>query len=332
MILVTGATGHLGNVLVRKLLSRGERVRALVLPDDSCISLAGLDVERVSGNVLAPPALERALAGVEIVYHLAGIISILPGAESLMQRVNVEGVRNVAQAALQAGVRRMVQVSSVHAFRRPAQRRMVDETEPLAVAGTAAGAYDRTKAEGTQAILEVVQEGLDAVVVCPTGIIGPHDYLRSEMGQTISEYRRKRLHLLVAGAYDFVDVRDVVQGVLAAGAQGRSGELYILSGTHITLPKLHDLVQALAGIHSPKLVLPFNLALAGARLAELGYQLTQLTPRFTSYALCTVHDSALFSRAKAERELGYHPRTLRETLADTITWQGAQGLRSGNRK
>ncbi|MEA3308503.1 MAG: NAD-dependent epimerase/dehydratase family protein [Chloroflexota bacterium] len=323
MILVTGATGHLGNVLVRKLLARGERVRALVLPNDYCVSLVGLDVERVSGNVLVPSTLERALIGVQTVYHLAGIISILPGAAGLMQRVNVEGVRNVAQAALQAGVERMVHVSSVHAFHRPAQSRLVDETEPLALEG-AAGAYDHTKAAGTQSLLEVVAEGLDAVVVCPTGIIGPRDYLHSEMGQTILEYTRNRLHVLVTGAYDFVDVRDVVQGVLAAGAQGHAGELYILSGTHIALPKLHDLVQELAGIHSPKLVLPFGLASAGARLAEVFYQLTQITPRFTSYALRTVHDNALFSRAKAERELGYHPRSLRETLLDTIAWQGAR--------
>ena len=319
MILVTGATGHLGNVLVRKLLAAGELVRVLVLPDDPGLSLAGLNVEWVTGNVLSPPTLRRALRGVDRVYHLAGIISILPGKAELMRRVNVEGVYNVAQAALQAGVRRMVHVSSVHAFHRPTAVRAVDESEPLALDG-AAGAYDQTKAEGTEAVLEVAQAGLDAVIVCPTGIIGPGDYLRSEMGQTILEYTHERLHFLVAGAYDFVDVRDVAQGVRAAGAKGEAGELYILSGTHVELPQLHDLVQELAEVHSPQLVLPFSLAAVGARLAELWYKFFRLTPRFTSYSLRTVQDNAFFSRAKAERELGYQPRPLRETLADTIAW------------
>jgi dihydroflavonol-4-reductase len=231
LILVTGATGHVGNVLVRELLARRNNVRALILPGEKRESIEELPIEKVEGNVLDPASLERAMQGVEIVYHLAGIISIVPGAEARMRKVNVEGVRNVARAALTAGVRRMVHVSSIHAFKRLPLGSIVDEEAPLAP-DSPAGAYDRTKAEGTLALLEVVRDGLDAVIACPTGIIGPHDYLRSEMGQTILSYTRKKLHFLVDGAYDFVDVRDVAHGLILTCEKGRRGELYILSGSN----------------------------------------------------------------------------------------------------
>jgi dihydroflavonol-4-reductase len=319
VILVTGATGHLGNVLTRELLSRGERVRALVLPGEDAASIRGLDVERVTGNVLDPATLDRALVGVEMVYHLAGIISILPGDEQRMRRVNVEGVRNVAHAALKAGVRRLVHTSSIHAFQRVPHGVTVDETIPFAPASPA-GAYDRTKAEGTLAVLQAVEQGLDGVIACPTGVIGPYDYLSSEMGQTILDFTRKKLHLLVDGAYDFVDVRDVARGLTLAGEKGRRGEAYILAGAHIKLVQIRKIVQELVGIRFPALIVPFGLAGFVARCMERFYRLTKSTPRFTSYALRTLRDNSRFSCAKAQRQLGYRPRPLRKSLADTIAW------------
>ena len=323
MILVTGGTGHVGNVLIRTLLARGEEVRALVLPDDPCVSLDGLDVTRVEGNVLDPASLRRAMTEVAVVYHLAGIISILPGREALMQRVNVEGAGNVAQAALASGVRRMVHVSSIHAFRRAPHGITVDETHPFAT-DRPAGSYDRTKAEGMLRVLAAVEQGLDAVIVCPTGIIGPHDYLGSEMGQVVAGYARRRVHFLVEGAYDFVDVRDVAQGLILAGERGRTGEAYILTGTHVTLPEIKALTQEIVGVHSSHIVVPLSLAKWAARFTEFFYRLTHTTPQFTTYSLETVEDNAIFSCAKAEAALGYRSRPLRETLRDLLRWQRAQ--------
>jgi dihydroflavonol-4-reductase len=320
MILVTGGTGHVGNVLIRRLLERGEQVRTLVLPGDPCVAFEGLDVECVAGDVLDPTSLRRALEGVDVVYHLAGIVSIMPDKGDLMRQVNVEGVRNVAQLALEAGVDRMVHVSSIHAFKRMPQGVLVDEKTPLALESPPKS-YDRTKAEGTLAVLQTVRQGLDAVVLCPTGIIGPYDYLGSEMGQTIVDFARRRWHLLVEGAYDFVDVRDVVDGLLAAQTWGRSGELYILSGALVALTRLREIVQELAGIHTPRTVVPFGLAKSVVRLAEVFYRWAGLTPRFTQYSLRTVQDNAYFSHTKATRELNYRPRSLRQTVADVLAWR-----------
>ncbi len=320
MILVTGATGHLGNVLVRKLLNRGERVRALVLPGESLHALNGLMVEVVVGNILDRELVDRAVQGVNTVYHLAGIISILPGSDEIMKKVNVSGVLNVAEASLKAGVKRLVHVSSIHAFRREPHGITIDENTPLAP-DSDAGAYDRTKAEGALAVLDLVDRGLDAVIACPTGIIGPHDYQKSEMGNAVVNFAAKKLHFLVKGAFDFVDVRDVAEGLILAAEKGRAGETYILSGTRVTLEQIWQIAQTTAGSHSPRIVLPFKLALFFSSFLQHFYRLAKVTPRFTSYSLQTVADNSTFSCAKASKELAYKARPLRESMVDFLSWR-----------
>lgn len=324
MILVTGATGHLGNVLVRTLCARGESVRALVLPDDCCASIEGLDVECAEGNVLDPASLERAMMDVDFVYHLAGIVSIVPDHKDVMWRVNVEGVHNVAQAALRTGVQRLVHVSSIHAFKTMPQGTIVDETTPLAL-NARRDCYNRTKAEGTLRVLNAVQQGLDAVIACPTGIIGPHDYLHSEMGALVCDFARRRVHVLIDGGYDFVDVRDVVGGLTRAAEHGERGELYILSGFNTPLTQIRRIVQELADVRTPALIVPFSLAKLAAQLMERVYRWTGSIPRFTPYSLETVRENVVFSHEKATRTFGYYPRPLRETLKDVLAWRRRQG-------
>ncbi len=319
MNLVTGAAGHVGNVLIRELLARGEQVRAMILPGEDCSSLEGLDVEIVEANVLDPQRLCEVMQGIDCVFHLAGIISILPGAEQLMRQVNVEGVRNVAEAALKTGVKRLIHTSSIHAFMRMPHGMVVDETTPV-VPESASGAYDRTKAEGTLEVLNVVQRGLDAVIVCPTGIIGPYDYRFSEMGQTILGFARDKLVLLVDGAYDFIDVRDVASGLISAREHGRTGELYILSGTRVLVREIRQIVRELVDNRAPAIVLPFFVAEFAARFLEPFYRITRRVPKFTRYSLQTIRDNSVFSQEKARLELGHHPRSVRDSITDTLAW------------
>jgi dihydroflavonol-4-reductase len=322
MNLVTGATGHVGNVLVRQLLARGVRVRALVLPDETLNPIAALDVEQVEGDVLNPASLIDAMTGVDVVYHVAGIVTILPGAEALMRRVNVAGPRNVAAAALKSGVRRLVHVSSIHALQRGDYHSIIDESRPLALKN-AAGVYDQSKAQGTQAVLDAVKQGLNAVITYPTGILGPHDYRRSAMGKAVASFAKEHFHMLVQGAFDFVDVRDVARGLILAGEHGRCGEGYILSGTHLSIPALKTAVQDVAGVASGHIVLPWRLAMAFARIMQHVYRLTLTTPVFTPYSLKTLQDGARCVYTKAERELGYTIHPIRQTLRDTLAWSRA---------
>lgn len=320
MILVTGATGHLGNVLVRELTARGEKVRILVLPNESLRSLTGVLVEVITGDILDREVLRIAMRGVKKVFHLAGVIAIRPGYEDIMQRVNVEGTRNVTQAALEAGIEKLVHVSSIHAFRREPHGIFINENTPLAL-DSPAGSYDRTKAEGTKVVLDAVKQGLAAVVVCPTGIIGPHDYLRSEMGQTLASFAGRKTNFLVEGAFDFVDVHDVALGLILAGEKGRIGEIYILSGTQVTLKQLCEITQEAAVTRSSLITVPIRFALLVAHFIEHLYLVFKKHTRYTVYSLQTVIDNSAFSSQKAKQELGYSSRPLRESVENFLHWR-----------
>jgi dihydroflavonol-4-reductase len=318
MIIVTGATGHIGNVLVRKLLQRGERVRALLLPGESPAPLRGLPVETVEGDVLDLSSMFKVFDGVQGVFHLAGLISIMPGEDPLLRRVNVEGTRNVLQAALQAGVQRLVYTSSIHAIQRLEQGQ-IDESLPFDP-GNPYGEYDRSKAEATLEVKRAADEGLQAVIACPTGVIGPYDYRGSMMGSVIRTAAERHPTLYVDGAYDFVDVRDVADGLIAAAEKGRPGESYILSGHRISVRYLLETVREVTGAHFFQLKIPFDLARFVARFTPLYYRLAHATPRFTSYSLAVLRSNANISHAKATRELGYRPRSMYQSISDTVHW------------
>ncbi|MDW7739538.1 MAG: NAD-dependent epimerase/dehydratase family protein [Bacillota bacterium] len=339
MILITGATGHLGNVLVRELINSGEKVRVFVLPGEPLKALEGMLVEVVVGNILDCNALKQAMQGIDQVYHLAGVIAIRPGMEEMMQQVNVEGARNVAEVALECGVKRLVHVSSVHAFRREPHGITIDEKTPLAI-DSPNGSYDRTKAEGTMAVLDAVQKGLNAVIVCPTGIIGSHDYADSEMGRALLSFADRRVNLLIDGAFDFVDVHDVARGLILACAKGRCGEIYILSGQQETIESLHDMTRKAQGEKAYKVKVPVKLAIVAVSIIQYFTQWLKIRSHYTVYSLQTVIDNSVFSSQKAWNELGYRPRPLSEAIADFLVWSSSKKravqeslkLRSGKKR
>ena len=319
MNLVTGGAGHLGNVLVRELLARGERVRVLVLPGEDTRSLEGVDVERVDGDILDRESLARAMEGVDVVFHLAALVSITEEKSYLLQEVNVEGTRNVIEMIQKMGVPKLIYTSSIHALERPPMG--VSITEQLAFdPDNPAGPYDRTKAQASLLVQEATKRGLDARIVCPTGVVGPFDFRRSEMGELILSWMQKRVNVLVKGGFNFVDVRDVAQGEILARDNGKAGETYILGGERIELTALHKLVQKVLGRKTPPITFPLPIAMLITPIAELYYKITKTRPRFTRYSLATVDSNSDISSAKAETELGYNPRNLTQSMADTVRW------------
>ncbi len=318
-ILVTGGTGHIGNVLIRELAASGKPVRALVLPGEDRSILEGVPVEWVEGNVLSPESLVPAFAGVDTVYHLAGIISIMPGLNPMMRRVNVEGTKNVLAAARAAGVRKLVYTSSIHAFQHAPHGVVVDEALPFDPEH-ALGAYDCSKAEASLAVLKAAHEGLDAVIVAPTGVIGPDDFRISEMGALIRSWIKPSPSFLIDGRYDFVDVRDVVKGEMLAAEKGRRGEVYILSGEQIHLVQMMCTVKQALNLPVRVLTIPLRWAKFFAKFAVMYYRMSRERPRFTPYSIETVRCNSVISHAKAERELGYHPRALALSLQETADW------------
>ncbi|HSB02599.1 MAG TPA: SDR family oxidoreductase [Anaerolineales bacterium] len=318
MWLVTGATGHIGNVLVRELLRRGEKVRVLVLPNEGRAPLAGLDIETVEGDVLNVDSLFEAMRGIKGVFHLAGIISIMPGADELVRRVNIEGTQNILHVAKEMNVDRLVYTSSIHAIKR-LEEGIIDETLPYDPENPY-GEYDRAKAEATLAVERAAHAGLEAVIVCPTGVIGPYDFRGSLMGNVIRTAAEKKPTLYVDGAYDFVDVRDVVNGLIAAAEKGRCGESYILSGQRISVRYLLETVREITGKHFFKMKVPFDLAVFAALFTPMYYGFAKTSPRFTPYSLEVLRSNSNISHAKATDELGYQPRPLYESIRDAVKW------------
>ncbi len=321
LVTVTGASGHLGGNLVRTLLERGDRVRVLIRGDTQ--ALDGLDVERFKGDVLEPGSLRSAFAGSDAVYHLAAMISITGDRGGAVSAVNVQGAYNAARAALDTGVRRFVHCSSIHAYRLRSPS-VIDESSARSE-GPDVPAYDASKWRGEQQVQRCVADGLDAVIVNPTGILGPYDFRPSRMGRLLLDLHRRKLPTVVTGGFDWIDVRDVVAGLLAAEERGKRGHNYLLSGHWHTLRELADQAERITGVRAPRITAPLWLARLGVPFAKGAGWLTKREPLFTNEALEAVNAPGRVSNEKARRELELAaPRALHETLRDTYAWFGAE--------
>ncbi len=319
---VTGASGFLGGVLIRKLLAAGRQVRAV----DLCRGpgLDGLGVEWVPADVLDPSQLEAALRRAEVVYHLAAVISVTGDPTGRVWTTNVDGVRNVAEAALSAGVRRLIHCSSVHAFDLEAVEE-VTETSPRP---TAAGlpVYDRSKAAGEEALRNVIASGLDAVIVNPSAVIGPYDFASSRMGRVFLALFRRRLPALVDGGFDWVDVRDVASSMLTVETRGRIGENYLLPGHHLSLPELAAVAETVSNVRKPAFTVPMWFARVWNPLADSVSRHTGNPLWYTTESLHALRFAPTVSGAKAAAELGHRPRPIVDTVGDIHTWFIDQGL------
>lgn len=330
---VTGGSGRLGNVLVRTILESGRfRPRVLVHPAEaSPRSLAGLDVELLRGDVRDAAAAAALVDGAEVVFHLAARIDLGPDRDRAVWSINFEGTRAVAEACRARGTR-LVHCSSHHALERRPLAEPLDEDRPLALAEPCP--YHRAKAHAERLVRSLLRQGLDAVVVSPGSMIGPHDYEPSMMGQAMLDLYHGRLPLLVDAVSDYVDARDVAAAVVAAAERGRRGERYLLTGEVLDMRRYGALVAEATGRPVPRVCLPLwagwallPAATIHARLAGTG---TALTPGMLRAAV----SNDVVSHERAARELGFAPRPVGEAIRgsfewfDEMGWLGAGGARA----
>lgn len=328
-VLVTGGSGHLGNNVVRALLARGHKVRVLVRSESG--SLEGLDVERVRGDILERGSLDAAFVGVEVVYHFAATVSIDPADGARATRTNTLGPRHVADACLAHGVRRLVHASSVHALTPGGSNGATDERcAPNLDPG--APAYDRSKAAGEAEIRAAIARGLDAVIVNPTGVMGPHDYIPHLAGRALIDMYLGTLPMNVAGGFNWVDARDVALGAIAAEARGRTGENYLLSGHWAPMPDVAAMMESATGRRGPRLVSPLWLAKLGLPFIGAYAKLTGSQPLYTTPSLRALTEHRECDNAKARAELGFAPRPLGTTIADTFAFYAQAGLLERGKK
>lgn len=323
LVAVTGASGHIGANLCRLLLAEGHRVRALYRRDRAAIE--GLPLEFVQGDVLNPDDVRRLVEGVEVVFHLAAIIELAGDPKGIMFRTNAEGPRIVAEACLQAGVRRMVYVSSIHAHDpRPLDQ---PQTEENPYAGPESYAYDRSKAAGERAVLAVAEKGLDVIILNPTGVIGPYDFKHSYKIRLLKDLYEGRMPALTTGGFDWVDVRDVAQAALSAATRPGKGGKYLIGGAFHTLAELAQFGAAATGLRPPRFSAPIWMGRLAVPFARLFARLSGKAPLFTHAALDAVEfANRQVSWAKAARELHYRPRPIAESVRDTYAWMFEAGI------
>lgn len=318
--IITGANGHLGSTLIRMLAPLKTEIYGLILPTDDC---EGTDtVHYIRGDVRdissLCPLFEHAEDQEIYVIHTAGIIDISEKGSSLIYDVNINGTKNMLTLARKYGAKRFLYVSSVHAIPEKDNYAVISEAEgfsPEAVIGV----YAQTKAAATQAVLDAGKQGLDVVVVHPSGIIGPNDPSGNYLVQMITDYLRGVLPACVKGGYDFVDVRDVARGCLQALNRGSSGNCYILSNRHYEIRDVLDMARSESSGRK-LVVLPMWMARAFAPVMQWYAKIKNQRPLYTTYSLYTLRSNDRFSHDKATSELGYMPRDLRETIRDTVLW------------
>lgn len=322
--IITGANGFLGNNIIRKLLESDEcEVRALILPEDKTKSLEGLNCKIYKGDVTKKETLNEIFEikePVELyVIHCAAIVYIKTKNNPKVYDVNVNGTKNIIQKVLEKNAK-LIYVSSVHAITEKPNNEIITEIKEFN-REKVKGQYAKTKAEIASYVLEMVEkENLNACIVHPSGLIGPNDYSNTHLTQLIIDFAKGRLKACVKGGYDFVDVRDVTDGIISACTKGKKGECYILSNRYITIKELLDTVSEVRQTKKIKTILPMWLAKLTAPLSEIYYGILKQPPLYTKYSLYTLNSNSNFSKEKAIKELDYKNRELKETITDTITW------------
>jgi nucleoside-diphosphate-sugar epimerase len=322
-VFVTGSTGFIGTALVNELVRRGHAVHALVRAASNTDGLTNQHISMVRGDILDPESLVRGLRGCTQVYHLAAYAKNWARDPSTFFLQNVEGTRNVFQAAREAGVRRMVFTSTIVVFGPTPPGLVADESMPRMTQDYCTE-YEESKTLAEQEVLKLASTGLPVVIVNPTRVYGPG---KSTEGNSVSlmldRYQRGKFPFLLNKGKDvgnYVLVDDLVQGHILAMENGRLGERYILGGENISLKGLLDMVDKETGQRHRQIHLPPRLALLYSALEQKKAEWFGLYPQVTPGWVRTFLQDWAYCSAKAERELGYQITPLREGIRKTLDW------------
>lgn len=318
--LVTGATGFVGSAVARILLERGHRLRLLVRQTSDRSNVSGLPVEFVVGDLADPQSMEKALEGVTYLFHVAADYRLWVPDPDVMMKANVEGTRILMQAAMKAGVKRVVYCSSVAALATARDGIPATESSPV-TEDQIVGVYKRSKYRAEQEVLRLVrEEGLPAVIVNPSTPVGPRDIKPTPTGQMILDCATGRMPAYVETGLNIVHVDDVAEGHVLAFERGVVGEKYILGGENLMLGELFRMVAEIVHRKPPRIQLKQSWLYPVASVSEMLARCFGIQPRVTREMLDMSKKLMFFSSAKAERELDYRPRAARHALIDAVAW------------
>jgi nucleoside-diphosphate-sugar epimerase len=332
MILVTGAGGHLGANLVRRLLADGQEVRALLHTPRDLASIEGLKLDSLLGDLQDFDLAERAVRDCQQVYHCAAKVSTTYNEKATIFDSNVLATKTLLRAALRAKVEKVVVTGSFSATgNRPDQPSTEDDPfNPLQLHLP----YGFTKAAVEHECLKAFAEGLPVVIAVSTAILGPHDFKPSRMGQVLIRFAARRIAAYVAGGFPFVASRDIVQGHLLAMARGRPGQKYLFETSFMTFDEIMDIFSEVTGKPRPPVRLPPRLIFPIAKLAEavIPYVSPDAEQLLTPAAIRILSMNRRADITKARSELGYQPTNIKAAVGEAYEWFVARGMIRSSRQ
>jgi len=322
---VTGATGFLGSHVARQLLSNGADLRLLVRATSRTENIADLPADRVVGDLRDVESLRRGMSGCEVVFHVAADYRLWSRDGRELYQSNVDGTRNILQAARDSSVRRVVYTSSVATMGFGNNGSVTDERTPVSLTNMI-GDYKRSKFMAEQLVIEAARGGQDVVMVNPTTPIGERDIKPTPTGRIVVDFLKRKFPAYVDTGLNLVDVKDCANGHLLAMAKAVAGERYILGGENLTLKQILDKLAALTGLPSPSVRLPYAVAYATGVVDTLVTgTLRKQEPRVTLDSVRMGRKKMFVTSAKAERELGWNPGPVDAALQRAVEWFRANG-------
>lgn len=323
-VLVTGATGFVGANLARELLKDGVAVRALVRPGSPRTAVAGLDIEPVPGDLQDRESLRHALRGCEVLYHVAARYSLSSKDAAEMYRANVEGTRNILEAALDIGIERAVYTSTVGALGIPKDGHPGTEQTPVTLEEMV-GAYKRSKFLAEREAERIGRLGLPVVIVNPSAPVGPWDVKPTPTGRLIVDYLKGQMFGYIHTGLNLIHVRDVARGHILAARKGRVGEKYILGNQNFTLAEIFKILEQISGIPAPRLRIPYPVALLAGCASEGYARLVHRDPQIPLTGVRMARKMMYFDPSKAVRGLGLPQTPVEDALREAVEWYWARG-------
>ena len=317
--LVTGASGFIGWHVARMLVEAGHRVRALVRPGSK---VGEIEVETVTGDLRDKDSLQRAAAGCGLIFHVAADYRLWAAEPDDLYRTNVEGTKNLLEAAREAHVDRVVYTSTVGCIGVP-RNGIGDEASPVGLEDMT-GAYKRSKYLAEQMALDFARNGLPVVIVNPTAPVGDHDVKPTPTGKIVLDFLKGDMPAFIDTGLNLVDVADTAKGHLLAAERGRPGERYILGCENLTLAQILGRLAALTGRKAPAVRLPYAVAYAAGVASTAWANVTGAEPRVPLDGVRMARKKMFVSHEKASRELGFSPVGVDGALTRAIEWFGSR--------
>jgi dihydroflavonol-4-reductase len=322
---VTGATGFVGSHVARVLAEQGADLRLLVRSSSDPKNIQTLKAERVVGDLRDPASLDRGMEGCEVVFHVAADYRLWVRDPQQMFQSNVEGTRSILESARKNGVRRVVYTSSVATMGFTGNGHPADEDSPVSI-DKMIGPYKRSKFMAEELAFSASRDGMDVVVVNPTTPVGEQDIKPTPTGRIVVDFLKKKFPAYVDTGLNLVDVDECARGHIAALEKGKSGERYILGGENLTLKQILDKLAAITGLPSPRMKVPYAVALAAGVVDEVVTgRMFGREPRATIDAVRMGRKKMFVTSAKAERELGWKTVPVDDALRRAVQWFTANG-------